>query len=374
MNFRQLLDPASSTYTYLLADEETREAVLIDPVREQLRRDMQLLQELGLDLAYALETHVHADHVTAAGLLRERLGCRVVVGERAGVFTADLEVRDGDRIPFGRFALEVRSTPGHTEGCITYVCVEEGMAFTGDALLIRGCGRTDFQQGDARALYASVHRKILSLPDDTRLYPGHDYKGRTVTTVWEEKRFNPRLGQDRSVEEFVEIMENLGLAPPQRIDEAVPANMASGVTEPEESLPSTAEEDRWAPIRRTRSGVPVVPAEWVASHPEKVRLLDVREHIEFCGPFGHIDGCELVPLSALLDAAEDWERDQPIVTICTYGTRSGKAATLLADRGFSKVASLEGGMTRWSERGHPAVGVMGDRERQDAEVWRGMGI
>jgi glyoxylase-like metal-dependent hydrolase (beta-lactamase superfamily II)/rhodanese-related sulfurtransferase len=374
MIFRQLLDPATSTYTYLLADEASREAVLIDPVREQLERDVELVEQLGLKLTRALETHVHADHVTAGGLLRERLGCRLVVGERTGVLTADHRAGDGESIRFGRGSLEVRSTPGHTHGCVTYVCGAEGMAFTGDALFIRGCGRTDFQQGGARELYASVHEKIFSLPDDTRLYPGHDYKGRMVTTVAEEKRFNPRLGGDKSLEEFVGIMEKLQLAPPQRIDEAVPANMASGITEPEASRPSTAARDRWAPIRRTDSGVPVVATEWVASRPEGVRLIDVREHVEFCGPYGHIEGAELVPLSSLVGASQSWDRRQPIITICAWGTRSAKAAALLAQRGFAKVVSLEGGMTRWTDEARAVVEVMGDRERQDAEIWRGMGI
>jgi glyoxylase-like metal-dependent hydrolase (beta-lactamase superfamily II)/rhodanese-related sulfurtransferase len=374
MIFRQLLDPATSTYTYLLADEETREAVIIDPVREQLDRDATLIEELGLKLTQALETHVHADHVTGGGLLRERFGCSLVVGERAGVLTADRRVLEGAPIRFGRHVLEVRSTPGHTDGCVTYVCAEEGMAFTGDALFIRGCGRTDFQQGDARSLYASVREKIFDLPDDTCLYPGHDYKGRMVTTVGEEKRFNPRLGGGRSIDEFAAIMQSLRLAPPQRIDEAVPANMASGVTEPEPSHASTAAADRWAPVRRTESGVPVVSTEWVAASAGQLRLVDVREHLEFRGPLGHIDGAEAVPLAGLLDATQSWDRDRPTVTICAYGTRSAKAAALLAEQGFSKVASLEGGMTRWTDEGRAVVEVMGDRERQDAEIWRGMGI
>jgi len=374
MLFRQLLDPETSTYTYLLADEKTREAVLIDPVREQVDRDSQLLEELGLELAYALETHVHADHVTGGGLLRKRLGCRLVVGDQTGVLTADISLGDGDALRFGSQSLEVRSTPGHTNGCVTYVHHEQGMAFTGDALLIRGCGRTDFQQGDPAALYQSVREKIFVLPDATRLYPGHDYKGRTLTTVVEEKRFNPRLGDPKSLEQFVDIMARLHLAQPQRIDEAVPANMASGVTEPEATRPSTDEADRWAPVEHTTSGVPVVPPDWLAANPRGVRVVDVREHIEFCGPLGHIEGAELVPLSGLQGATRAWPRDRPVVTVCTYGTRSGKAARLLAREGFVEVASLHGGMIRWSEEGHSRVEVLGDRARQDAAAWQGMGI
>jgi glyoxylase-like metal-dependent hydrolase (beta-lactamase superfamily II)/rhodanese-related sulfurtransferase len=374
MLFRQLLDPETSTYTYLLADETTREAVLIDSVREQVPRDAELLEELELRLAHALETHVHADHVTGGGLLRERFGCRLVLGARSGVLTADRLVAEGDAIRFGRHALGVLETPGHTDGCVTYVNREEGMAFTGDALLIRGCGRTDFQQGDARTLYASVREKILSLSDAMRLYPGHDYKGRTVTTVAEEKRFNPRLGDAKSVEQFVELMGRLGLAYPKRIDEAVPANMASGITEPEPASPSSLAIDGWAPVKRTASGVPVVEATWLAANCDAVRLVDVREHLEFCGPLGHIEGAELVPLAALAERTRDWERGAPVVTVCAYGTRSGKAARLLADQGFTRVTSLHGGMVRWAADGHPAVEVMGDRVQEDAAVWQGMGI
>jgi rhodanese-related sulfurtransferase len=248
------------------------------------------------------------------------------------------------------------------------------MAFTGDALLIRGCGRTDFQQGDARTLFEAVWEKILSLPDETRLYPGHDYKGRMLTTVAEEKRFNPRLGSAKSVEQFVELMGRLGLAYPKRMDEAVPANLASGITEPEPASPSSLTSDRWAPVQRTESGVPVVGAEWLAAHLGEVRLVDVREHFEFCGPLGHIEGAELVPLTALSQRAQAWDRDAPVVTVCAYGARSGKAARLLGDRGFARVASLHGGMVRWTDEGQRAVEVMGDRVQEDAAVWQGMGI
>ncbi|MHC4107637.1 MAG: MBL fold metallo-hydrolase [Planctomycetota bacterium] len=374
MLFRQLLDPETSTYSYLLADEATREAILIDSVREQVPRDAELLDELELDLTHVLETHVHADHVTGGGQLRERLGCRLVVGVRSGVLTADRQVAEGDAIRFGRHTLEVRETPGHTDGCVSYVCHKEGMAFTGDALLIRGCGRTDFQQGDARTLFVSVREKILNLPHATRLYPGHDYRGRTVTTVAEEKRFNPRLGDAKSVEQFVELMGRLGLAYPRRMDEAVPANMASGITEPEPASPSSLPSDGWAPVKRTASGVPVVDAEWLAANRDAVRLVDVREHIEFCGPLGHVEGAELVPLALLSERARNWDRDAPVVTVCAYGTRSGKAACLLGDQGFARVASLHGGMVRWTDDGRSAVEVMGDRVQEDATVWQGMGI
>jgi glyoxylase-like metal-dependent hydrolase (beta-lactamase superfamily II) len=230
MIFRQLFDPGTSTYSYLLADEESRAAVLIDPVREQVERDLALLDELGVSLRYTLETHVHADHVTGGGALREATGCSVVLGHRTNSECADLLVHDGDVIRFGTEALEVRETPGHTDGCVTFVSKDHRMAFTGDALLIRGCGRTDFQQGSARTLYASIHAKIFSLPHDFAIFPGHDYRGHTRSTVDEEKRCNPRLGGNRTVDEFVRIMDDLQLDPPARIEEAVPANMSCGIT------------------------------------------------------------------------------------------------------------------------------------------------
>lgn len=232
MIFRQLFDPETSTYTYLLADEDTREAVLIDTVREQFDRDVTILRELDLKPTYTLETHVHADHVTASGRFRHEFGSKVGVSAAGHVSNADLGLGHGDRIPIGSQTLEARATPGHTDGCLTYVCHEQGIAFTGDALLIRGCGRTDFQEGDAKTLYKSVHDQILSLPEDTLLYPGHDYKGRMLTTVAEEKQFNARLGSGKSEKQFEAIMNGLDLAYPKRIDEAVPANLESGLNVP----------------------------------------------------------------------------------------------------------------------------------------------
>jgi len=227
--FRQFIDPETSTHTYLLADESTREAVLIDPVLEQFERDRTLLHELDMTLRYTLETHVHADHVTAAALFRKKEGSDVGVSAAAGVEAADLEFNDGDVIRFGSTTLEACSTPGHTNGCVTYVCRDQGMAFTGDALLIRGCGRTDFQQGDAALLFESVRNKIFALPDETLLFPAHDYKGRMVTSVAEEKRCNPRLGLDKSKADFVAIMGQLNLAYPKKIDVAVAANLKCGL-------------------------------------------------------------------------------------------------------------------------------------------------
>ena len=226
--FRQLFDRETCTYTYLLADPESRDALLIDPVKELVDRDLQILTELGLKLSWCAETHVHADHITGAGLLRERTGCTTAMSRHAGAECADRLLEDGDILRVGSIALEVRETPGHTNTCVTYVLSDQSMAFTGDTIFIRGCGRTDFQKGSSATLYHSVHNHIFTLPEHCRLYPGHDYKGRTVTTVGEEMAHNPRLGGGKTLAEFEAIMDSLNLSLPQRIEEAVPANLSCG--------------------------------------------------------------------------------------------------------------------------------------------------
>lgn len=223
--FRQLFDRESSTYTYLLADTETGDAALVDPVLEQHARDLALLEELGLRLRFVLETHVHADHVTAAGLLRERTGARTVASAR-GAPCADQHVGHGEVLRLGATTITALATPGHTDDSLSYAI--DGRVFTGDALLVRGTGRTDFQNGDPRALYRSLHEVLLRLPDDTVVYPGHDYKGFTSSTIGEERRHNPRVA-GKTEEEFVALLNGLDLPPPKRLAEAVPRNRACGV-------------------------------------------------------------------------------------------------------------------------------------------------
>ncbi|XP_031550199.1 persulfide dioxygenase ETHE1, mitochondrial-like [Actinia tenebrosa] len=223
--FRQLLDFESFTFTYLLGCNKTRQAVIIDPVDTQVQRDSRLINEMELKLIYAVNTHVHADHITGTGMLKQLTRCKSMISKESGAI-ADVLLSDGDDIRFGEQSLEARSTPGHTNGCMTFVSHANKMAFTGDALLIRACGRTDFQEGSPERLYDSVTKKILFLPEDFILYPAHDYKGLTSTSVEEELKHNPRL--TKSKEEFVKIMENLGLTKPKRIDEAVPVNLMCG--------------------------------------------------------------------------------------------------------------------------------------------------
>ncbi|MFN4149731.1 MAG: MBL fold metallo-hydrolase [Candidatus Sericytochromatia bacterium] len=226
MILRQMFDQDTWTYTYLLADEETKEAVLIDSVYEQAERDAQVIKELGLNLKYLMETHVHADHITGVSRIKEFFPeAKSVVHEHGGAPCADLLTKEGDEYQVGSMTIKVLSTPGHTDGCVSYYT--EGMVFTGDSLFIRGTGRTDFQQGSPDKLFESITQKIFTLPDETIVYPGHDYKGLSYSTVGEEKQFNPRLA-GKTKEEFAAIMNNLGLPHPKKIDVSVPANQKCG--------------------------------------------------------------------------------------------------------------------------------------------------
>lgn len=227
MGFQQLFDDDSSTYTYLLWDDASKDAVLVDPVDLQVDRDLEKVKELGLNLLYGLNTHAHADHITSTGLLKQKVPGFKSIISKASNAVADIHVTPGDRIQFGSRFLETRATPGHTAGCVSYVADDQSFVLTGDALLIQGCGRTDFQGGSAETLYDSVHSQLFTLSPETVVYPAHDYKGRFSSTIGEEKENNPRLSKPK--EEFVEIMANLNLAYPKKIDTAVPANMRCGV-------------------------------------------------------------------------------------------------------------------------------------------------
>lgn len=225
MLFRQLYDLDTGTYTYLLAARPGGEAVIIDPVLEQINAYLQLLRELDVRLVKAIDTHTHADHVTAMGQLRDTTGCVTIMGEQTKAECVSLRVKDGEHIAVDGLTLQALYTPGHTDE--SYSFLMDDRVFTGDTLLIRGTGRTDFQNGDARAQYDSLFNKLLKLPEDTLVYPGHDYKGWTVSTIGEERRYNPRL-QVSSVEAYVNIMNNLKLPNPKYMDVAVPANLACG--------------------------------------------------------------------------------------------------------------------------------------------------
>ena len=354
--FRQLFDPQSATYTYLVADRGSREALLVDPVFEQARRDAALIEELGLRLKWTLETHVHADHVTGAWLLRQKLGSKIAISAASGAEGADCYVKDLDRVAFGKRHLEARATPGHTGGCMTYVLDDASMAFTGDALLIRGCGRTDFQQGDPGKLFRSVRGPIFSLPEECTLFPGHDYRGLTATSVGEEKLYNPRLAEGILEQDFVGYMKHLGLPHPKQMEVAVPANLKCGKPQAATQNPLSPQGDHawglqgdhdWAPLTYTFAGIWEVQPNWLEEHLRDVQVLDVRELDEFNGPLGHVPGAKLVPLGTLADGAGMLAREKPIVVVCRSGARSAQATLMLGRAGFEKVANLSGGMLRW---------------------------
>lgn len=345
MIFRQLFDQVSSTYTYLLADEATREAVLIDPVFERHVRDAALVRELDLKLVHVLDTHCHADHVTGAWLMKETFGSKAALAKVCGAANIDTPLAHGDVLRFGGLALEVRATPGHTDGCLSFVTSDRKMVFTGDALLVRGAGRTDFQQGDAALLYRSITEQLFTLPDDCAVYPAHDYDGRTSSTIGEERRFNARIGGQAREEDFVGYMKNLSLPHPKQIDIAVPANMRGGKTE-DGRMPSIS---TWGPLVTTYAGVPEIRPDWVARHRADLHLLDVRSAAELTGELGHIAGVQNIPLDELRARVSEVPTDKPIVVVCQTGRRSAMATQILAKAGLPKVANLAGGMVTWRD-------------------------
>ena len=357
--FRQLFDLPSSTYTYLLGDADAGVALLIDPVFENLRRDSALLRELGLRLLATLDTHVHADHVTGAWMLKQRCGGQIMVAEASGARHADRLLRHGDRVAFGGRHLEARATPGHTSGCLSYVLDDHSMAFTGDCLLIRGCGRTDFQQGSPALLYRSVHEQILSLPAGCLLYPAHDYRGLTVTSVAEERCYNPRLGGDVNATDFAGYMDNLGLPHPRLMDIAVPANLRCGQPDDSTRVPP---EPSWAVLTCTFSGVweiqPAALEEQLAGgRADEIQIIDVREPEEFTDALGHIHSARLLPLSQLAAQGSGLDPTRPVVAVCRSGARSAQATVLLHKQGCTEVANLAGGMLRWRAEARPVEGA-----------------
>lgn len=351
--FRQLFDPQSSTYTYLLGDVRSREAVLIDTVFEQARRDAALLSELDLRLNCTLETHVHADHVTGAWILKRQFGSWIAAAQSSGAEGADRYLAQGDKIEFGKRHLQVRATPGHTNGCLTYVLDDESMAFTGDCLLIRGSGRTDFQQGDPHALYRSVHTQILTLPRNCLLYPAHDYRGLTVTSVAEEQRFNPRLGGEIGEADFAGYMDNLHLPHPKQIDVAVPANLKCGQPKAGDiSLVAPT----WAALTYTFAGIWEIQPQALEEAADQVQILDVREPSEYNGALGHIRGAVLIPLGELTRRSTELARERPVVAVCRSGARSAQATVILQQAGLKDAANLAGGMLRWRAEGYSVEG------------------
>lgn len=355
----QLFDPDSSTYTYLLFDESSREALIIDPVDSQLERDLAVLRQYGLRLLWTIETHAHADHITSAGLLAEHAGARTAVPAACGISTAAVQLQDGDRLEFGRQSLQALATPGHTAGSMSYYwdCADKRHVFTGDTLLINGCGRTDFQSGSAEALWHSITGRLFALPADTTVWPGHDYHGHKHSSIGHEKAHNPRLA-GKTQQEFIAIMDSLHLPKPRRIDEAVPANLSSGLRHDADGA--------WLLQPRPAAGYagdvsPQLAWAWVQAG--EAVLVDVRTDAERAW-VGFVP--EAVPIawkqwpgmamnpdfdSALLQAGAG----RKVVLLCRSGVRSvaaAKRATELDIEAYNILEGFEGDPDDHGQRGH----------------------
>jgi len=336
MLFRQLFDSVSSTYTYLLASRRGGEALIIDPVLERVDRYLKLIEELDLKLVKAVDTHLHADHITGLGALRDHTKCITVMGEQSGVDVVSMRVSDGDRLEIEGLSLGVIYTPGHTDDSYSFTMADR--VFTGDTLLIRGTGRTDFQNGDARQQYESIFNRLMKLPDETLVFPAHDYKGDTVSTIAEERAHNPRL-RVTSVEEYVALMAGLKLPDPKMMDVAVPANMRQGLHQEEVAKRGWALS---AEAARTMLGRP------------DVALIDLRETAER-ERHGCIPGALHAPYPALAEnigpggvlhelAVATGKR---LVFFCAFGERSAMAVQAAQDSGITSACHIEGGMRDW---------------------------
>jgi glyoxylase-like metal-dependent hydrolase (beta-lactamase superfamily II)/rhodanese-related sulfurtransferase len=348
---KQLFDSTSGTYTYLLFDEATRQALLIDCVYEQHERDLALIRELELDLLACLDTHCHADHVTGAWLVKNALRCDYMASRHSGIAPLDRGLVEGDEVRFGSRALAVIETPGHTDGCISLLLDDKSMVFTGDSLLIRGCGRTDFQQGSAHRLYHSIRHKLFALPDDCVVYPAHDYSGRMSSSIGEEKRLNPRIGGAANEEDFVGFMENMQLPHPKKLDIAVPANLQAG--QPGNGQPPRQPD--WAPVVTTYGGILKISPQWVAAHLQDVNILDVRTSHELAEESARIPNAQLIPINELRERVKEVRTDKPVMTLCRSGKRSVLAFTILREAGIERVANVDGGLLRWYEEGLPVT-------------------
>ena len=336
VGFRQLFDCETSTLTYLLWDLETKTGVIIDPVREQFERDLRVVGDLGIELVYALDTHVHADHITSLGMLREALGLCTAVGEPSGVPCADILLKDGETLQFGKHNLTALSTPGHTDACTSFLV--ENKVFTGDTLFIRGCGRTDFQQGDPFKLYRSITEKLYTLLDDTLVFPGHDYKGELVSTIGEEKEHNPRVSVMQTEVGFVTVMNALNLPRPKHIDEAVPANLRCGISVDQGHL--TEEAFGIHDLQNIHAALS-----------EGEAVVDCRTQKEY--EAGHIPGALNVPMGNEFERLGELKNLRKIYLYCHSGRRAQAVYATLASKGLDNMVCLgSSGMADWISCGY----------------------
>ena len=355
----QLFDPASSTYTYLLFDEATRDAVIIDPVDEQLDRDLAALRQYGLKLAWTVETHAHADHITSSGLLAEHTGARTAAPAGCGILTAAMQLAHGDVLHFGTEELRAIHTPGHTAGSMSFVWRDH--VFTGDTLLIMGCGRTDFQSGSARALFHSITQVLFALPDTTLVWPGHDYQGRSHSTIGLEKAGNPRIA-GKTEGEFIQIMDNLNLPRPRRIDEAVPANQRSGIRHDasEANRAKDASTDAVRPAEGYAGDLsPSLACQWWQAG--DAVLVDVRSDAEREW-VGFVPGAVALAWKQWPGMAMNPQFDEglrssaaggrKLVLLCRSGVRSIAAAKRAAELGIEAYNILEGFEGAPDDRAH----------------------
>jgi sulfur dioxygenase len=342
MIFRQLFDSTSGTYTYLLASRRGGEALIIDPVLERVERYLQLVRELDLRLVKAVDTHLHADHITGLGALRDRTHCITVMGEHTQADVVSMRVAEGDHIDIEGVRLDVLYTPGHTDDSYSYLLGDR--VFTGDTLLIRGTGRTDFQNGDPRAQYDSIFNKLMKLPDETLVYPAHDYKGETVSTIGEEKSFNPRL-KVKSIDEYVDLMNNLNLPNPKMMDVAVPANIHVGLRQEEIARKGWALSAAEAMGLRGRNDVTIVDLREKGER-EKHGVIPGSLHAPYP------DLVENISAGGMLHelAAATGKR---IVFYCAYGERSAMAVQAAQDAGLKTACHIEGGIDAWKKVNGP---------------------
>jgi glyoxylase-like metal-dependent hydrolase (beta-lactamase superfamily II)/rhodanese-related sulfurtransferase len=342
MIFRQLFDAVSGTYTYLLASRRGGEALIIDPVIEKVDRYLQLMSELDVKLIKAVDTHLHADHVTGLGALRDRTHCITVMGEQTRADVVSMRISEGDKVKIEGVALEAIYTPGHTDESYSYLMGDR--VFTGDTLLIRGTGRTDFQNGDSRAQYDSIFNKLLKLPEETLVFPAHDYKGETVSTIGEEKRFNPRL-QVKSIDEYVELMGNLKLPNPKMMDVAIPSNMRVGLHQDEITRRGWALSAREAIKLMGRADIALVDLR-EDSERQKHGIIPGSLHLPYPNLADHVRAGS--PLHQL--AADAGKR---IVFYCAFGERSAMAVQAAQDAGLLSAIHIQGGMDAWKKADGP---------------------